>query len=343
MSAGELGALLASIAAKPPSAQTDAAVKRLTQLLCRAAPGKENCSGEELRTAALQALKAAQARLGEAGADASVATQHAALGRAALAALEACPGAASAASLVPLHYNFVKRLVAARSYETAWAEATALHARLAGNGSTAGTAAAPPRTAEAANVAVGAVLMLLLCCVDSPALGGAKLLEALQAAQSLEPWLGCAPAAAAATALAAGLSTQSPAWLPCSCWRTAVFNPAWGAPWLQGAAAGRGREAQGRPLQVYVQGVYSHRWPKRWQPATANNGVLSEGHELCGSVESSVVAVVRCAASELLFAPCRPLHSCWSGVSTGRWQLSWPRWRRWRRASRTGTGCCRCG
>ena len=186
MTTGQLEELVAAALAKPEGP----ALQRLLHAL--GSDGKENsgAGGKAARAAALQCFKQAQARLAEAGASGSSAAAYATLASAALAALEAQSpaGTAAAAQLLPLRYNYVKRLVAARRYDAAWREAATLHAQLGAGASGGGGGA--QRTPEAAAIAVGAVLMLLLCCVEGgPAADGPQLAPSVEAARALGPWL----------------------------------------------------------------------------------------------------------------------------------------------------------
>ncbi|GAB4818181.1 hypothetical protein N2152v2_005227 [Parachlorella kessleri] len=155
--------------------------KKLLSLFGSAAAGKENGNPKEIKAAALQCLKAAQSHLASRNSAPDWVMQNASLGQASLAALEAQAVGAARWQLLPLRYNFVKRLVAAGGHEAAWQEAHVLHVQL--------DSCDPPQTAEAANIAVGAVLMLLLCCVEAPGLASTKLTASLRAVLGLNQWL----------------------------------------------------------------------------------------------------------------------------------------------------------
>ena len=159
-----------------------AAHKKLLSLFSRAAAGKENGSPKEITTAALQCLKAAQTNLASHSSRPDWVLQNASLGQASLAALEAQAVGAARWQLLPLRYNFVKRLVTAGGHDAAWQEAHLLHNQL--------DSCDAPQTAEAANIAVGAVLMLLLCCLEAPGLASTKLKASLRAVLVFNHWLG---------------------------------------------------------------------------------------------------------------------------------------------------------
>ena len=153
-------------------------------LRAAAGSGKENAgtAGKQLRDVALQALKAAQQRLTEPGGGGG---EAAAVGHAALAVLAAASPAPPASQLVSWRYNFARRLVAAKAFADAHAEASLLFQQLSGDTAAGGTA-------EAANLAVGTALTLVLCCVEGGLLGDAGAVAGMaRAAEGLPPWLRC--------------------------------------------------------------------------------------------------------------------------------------------------------
>lgn len=191
--------------AAKPQERSQLAAKLRQRLQPSAAVGKENGGAggsgtKTIRAAALQAFKTVQQqlaaqKLGREERDALVE-----LGRASLASL-AAPGGA-AAHLTVLRYNFVRRLMGLQQYEAALEEGLLLHNQLCAehSGGTQGSAARllPPAGGvqvppEAANLAVGTVLTLVLCCVEGQLLGSQALATVLQAARDLPAWLRWAP------------------------------------------------------------------------------------------------------------------------------------------------------
>eukprot|EP00887_Chlorella_sp_A99_P003555 scaffold7.g3555.t1 len=188
----QLATALAS--AGKPEERAQAAAK-LRQLL--AAPsvdggrGKENAgspAAKAVRAGALQALKATQQLLAGAGLGQQERDELVALGRASLAALDRLSTADSGGNvpaaqqqLPTLRYNFVRRLVAQKQYVAAMEEGCALHRQLCavhGSGErllppmarTGGKAAATEAVSpEAVNLAVGAVLTMVLLLQPSEA------------------------------------------------------------------------------------------------------------------------------------------------------------------------------
>ena len=173
-----LAELAAAYAAGKPAA-TGPLVAALNKA---AAGGKENGNGQ--RNAALQCLKACQAALAP-GAAADAVAAAAAVGRAALGALAATGPPAAAAQLAGWRYNFARRLVSCKAFADAHAEAALLFQALRDQPGGGGGG-------EAANLAVGTVLTLVLCCVEGKLLGDASAVEGMAAAaRSLPRWLRC--------------------------------------------------------------------------------------------------------------------------------------------------------
>lgn len=177
--AGVLGA------AKAFAAGSDAPADQLVAALNKAAAGgagKENGPTKQLREAALQCFKACQQRLAQPGGGGAAAAA-AAVGRASLAVLAASSPASAAQQVAGWRYNLARRLVSCKAFGAAHAEATLLFQHLAER---------PPAaaTAEEANLAVGTVLTLVLCCVEGRLLGDPDALSGMvQAAHALPPWL----------------------------------------------------------------------------------------------------------------------------------------------------------
>lgn len=168
-------------------------LKRL--LLGLQAGGKENrgrALDHTVRGTVLQCFKSAQARLAEPQADAVAVAQLAAIAGCSLGALESSAGGA-AASLQPMRYNLVRRLVSLKDFAAALEEATPLYEQLAsqhGGGGPAARGAAKP-AGEAANLWVGLALTLLVCWVEGRQAAPPHVDRALQAAAALPAWLGC--------------------------------------------------------------------------------------------------------------------------------------------------------
>lgn len=182
--------LLALVEAWTGSGDVNSA-KKLQAALAKAAATPSRDS-REAREAALKAFKAVQQRLCAPGLGGDAAEQLAGLGRAALAALAAGSSGSTTSQLAGWRYNFARRLVTVRAYASAHAEARELlrqlneQAGLPRNAITRGAAA----TTEAASMAVGAVLTLVLSCVEGRLLGDIKTVDAmLTAAGSLPGWL----------------------------------------------------------------------------------------------------------------------------------------------------------
>lgn len=147
-----------------------------------AAGGKEN-GGKAARDAALQCFKACQAALAAPGATGDAVAAAAAVGRAALAALAATSPSSATAQLAGWRYNFARRLVACKDFGDAHAEAALLFAALRDQ---------PAGGGEAASLAVGTALTLVLCCVEGKLLGDAAAVGGLlDAARALPRWLRC--------------------------------------------------------------------------------------------------------------------------------------------------------
>ena len=159
-----------------------------------AAPGgKENCTGKELREAALLCFKAVQQRLAQPGAAHDV--QLIALGRASLAAVaatgSASAGSAAAAQLQGWRYNFARRLVSCKAFEDARQEAWMLYQQM---GPPRACGAADATAVASAQLAVGTALTLLLCCVEGGLLADDLAVAGmLQAVGGLAPWLRWVP------------------------------------------------------------------------------------------------------------------------------------------------------
>ncbi|KAL4433955.1 hypothetical protein ABPG75_000396 [Micractinium tetrahymenae] len=193
MAGGSLLALAEVWAASDDSSSA----KALQAALAKAASSRDS---REAREAGLKAFKAAQQRLSAAGLSVAAAEQLAALGQAALAAL-AAGGSGTPAQLAGWRYNFARRLVSARAYASAHAVAwellcqlneQAVEPRKAGAGGAA-------TSAETASMAVGAVLTMVLSCVEGRLLASAEPADGmLVAADSLPRWLSQLGAAEAA-------------------------------------------------------------------------------------------------------------------------------------------------
>lgn len=154
-----------------------------------AAGGKEN-GGRAQRDAAQQCFKACQAVLGAPGASSDAVAAAAAVGRAALAALAATSPPSAAAQLAGWRYNFARRLVACKAFAEAHGEAVLLFAALRDQHGGGG---------EAASLAVGTALTLVLSCVEGKLLGDAAAVAGLvDAAHALPRWLRCGALGAAA-------------------------------------------------------------------------------------------------------------------------------------------------
>ncbi|PRW58029.1 Regulator of spindle pole body duplication [Chlorella sorokiniana] len=174
----ELAAAWVASAPRGPTAPLLAALKKA------AAGGKEN-GAKARRDAALQCFKACQAALGAPGAAGDAAAAAAAVGSAALAALAATSPPSAAAQLAGWRYNFARRLVACKAFGAAHAEAALLFAALRDRPSAGG---------EAASLAVGTALTLVLCCVEGKLLDNAAAVAALvDAACALPRWLSQLP------------------------------------------------------------------------------------------------------------------------------------------------------
>lgn len=161
--------------------------------------GKENGGSKALRDVALTALKASQQRLA-APSDAAAATAAAAVGGAALAAL--ADTGTPPSQLAAWRYNLARRLVSAKAYAAARTEAWLLFQQLRDEAPPSGSTKSK-EAAEAASLAVGTALTLVLCWVEGGLLADPDALEgALSAAEALPRWLRCARWARQAAAVA---------------------------------------------------------------------------------------------------------------------------------------------
>ena len=136
-----------------------ALAQALRAAVAQPSAGKENAGSKALKDAAVLALKAAQQRLAAPGAAAAAAAADAAVGGAALAALAAAGTPPS--QLAAWRYNLARRLVSAKAYVAARAEAWLLFQQLRDEEPSGGGES--KEAVEAASLAVGTALTLVLC------------------------------------------------------------------------------------------------------------------------------------------------------------------------------------
>jgi hypothetical protein len=170
-------------------AESDAAADALVKIIAATGSGgKENAAAtKQHRATALECLKSAAAKLGEPRNDAR---RTAAACRALLDLLQrsSSGSAAAAAQLHTSRYNVARRLVSARAFADAFAEASLLHQALKEQ-QEAGKKSKGAPSVDAANLAVGTALTLALCWAEGGAAGGGDLDRVLEAAQGAEAWL----------------------------------------------------------------------------------------------------------------------------------------------------------
>ena len=207
-----LDSLVAIFVATKPL-ERSAVVGELTAALCRCstaspAGGKENSRAvsagraKAVRAAATTVLKGVLEALSTSSLPTDVADLIA-LGRASLSALDAHSTDAGAAQLPALRYNLLRRLVTLKAYGPGLQEALFLRVQLSAvyggeGGRVLPPSAGSPPAQEAVNLAVGAALILLLCCAESGQPSCQSLGAVLQAARDLPAWLRCDGCTAAA-------------------------------------------------------------------------------------------------------------------------------------------------
>lgn len=180
---------LIAAACKPDRApESQAALENLVEAFGDLQLGKENGSSnssKQFKASALQCFKGAQAILNKNSIEHELLLNYVSLGSSSLATVEALSAGNNKAQLLPLRYNFIKRLVVLKLYETAWDEASVL------SGIIEDIRRPADKSSDTANIAIGAVLMMLLCWIEDGKLGDAKLELSLQVIPSLDSWLRC--------------------------------------------------------------------------------------------------------------------------------------------------------